>query len=199
MLDIRDLYGLTITNPAEAARRILRLHLSPGASVAALTVALILGVVLSTVIRTAILGPGAAAASPAGITFAQLSPLGTLAVTATAAGVFAAVIWLVGYAFGGKGNLFPIVALMAWCEFFNVTLQAIAIVVGLVVPLLGALVVLITIGLMLRTFVYFIQVVHGFDGVGRAAAVFLCAVLLGAFVLSNLALFTGIVQVEVPA
>ncbi len=195
MTNLLDLYVLTVREPRLAAQSILRLHLSPASSVAALVVAMIVGVLISTFIQSLVGQTDPAAAAAAGIEFTRLSPLGTFGVTMGAASVMVAVIWLIGYAFGGTGGIFPIMALMAWAELFNSTLQALAVLVGLIVPLAGAVLVLAVVVLVLRALVNFVQEAHGFESFGKAVAVFICALLLGAFILSNLAIFTGFVRV----
>ena len=97
-------------------------------------------------------------------------------------------IAFIGRGFGGTGDFEGALILVTWLQFIFLLVQAVQLVLLVTVPLLGALVTLIAVGLFFWLLVNFIAELHGFENLGMVflgtlgsffALVFALAMVLG--------------------
>lgn len=180
----RDLVILSVTDPAEAARRILALN--PGRE--GMWTALLLAVVLNTimyVVSDLVLPPPppemAIFDMPASVYFGLL--MVGLIVTGLA-------LHRVGRAFGGGAQFADVMLLLTWLQILRVLALVVVLILALTAPLLSALATMATGLYGLYILLHFIDQAHRLGSLGQAAAVLIASVLavaLGIFVLLQLA------------
>lgn len=161
--DIAQLLWATIVKPADTARVILRMQ--PPRE------ALWLGVALVTVLSVLLVGL-LEALLPAPLGDAAANAISPLAYAAILAGSLVATVFalqVTGRALGGAGNFDDMLTLVVWLQFLLIALQAVEIVFVLVIPVLGMLLALASIAIMFWCLVHFVNVLHGFDSLGKAA------------------------------
>ncbi len=168
--DWRDLALTSITDPASAARSLLNLTLPREA----IWTALILVAVLNTMLFTLsnVLAPGP---SPLpGLFDAPTVYLGFVFFGLVM--VIYAIFW-VGRAVGGEGSLLDVMVLIVWLQGLRVVVQAVALVLLLIMPLLSGLLVIAAAIVGVYILVNFVNQAHRFESLGKSAGV-----LIGAFI-----------------
>ena len=164
----------TVTDPSEAAERVLRFPAPDRAVWPAVMLVSILNVLLLSL--TQLLSPPPPEMAGAMIVFSPFS--------------FTLVVWslLVGFAFlsaaagrmlGGQGRFIPMLKLMIWFQIVNLCLGIVQAVFLLVLPPLGGMLGLIILIALFYVLLQFIRVLHGFASLGAAFGTFLFA-LIGA-------------------
>jgi hypothetical protein len=151
----------TLTDPREAARRVLALPLSPVDR----WVALALVVVVSTLAGYLSYMLADAETREA---FAPMlaSPLRLALVQGAMVGAGAMLLHRIGRRFGGRGRAEDAVILMAWLQFVLLVLQAAQIAAQLVAPPLAGLLGLAGVGLFFWLLTVFVAEMHGFRSLG---------------------------------
>lgn len=180
--DWRGLVVLSVRNPAEGARVLMGLNL-PGR---ALWTALALVAVLNTILFTLsnILFPG-----PTPLPEVLTAPTVYLAVVFGGLALTVYSIFWVGRMLGGQGALADILVLIVWLQALRVAVQAVALVLMLVVPLLSGLLVLAAGLIGVWMMVHFVNEAHRLNSLGRAVGVLvasLLAIVVGLSVLLSL-------------
>jgi hypothetical protein len=166
----------TLQNPRAGARVILSLGLTTGQAF----VALVLIAVLSTLLTAAsfLIAPFP---PEAGVQMLFANPL-ELAVMQTAVLAFgAALVYLVGRKFGGRGTLAGAVALIAWTEFILSLLQVAQIVALVILPPLAEVIGLLGLLVFLWLLSQFVAELHGFASAWKVLFVILVTGLLASF------------------
>lgn len=85
-----------------------------------------------------------------------------------------------GRMFGGTGTLDGALMLIVWFQAVSVTLEAIQVALLLISPGIAALFGVITLGAIIWVFVNFINVLHGFASLAKAAVVIVLALICAA-------------------
>ncbi|WP_171129541.1 MULTISPECIES: Yip1 family protein [unclassified Ruegeria] len=162
-----NLVGLTLTNPAEAARRLLAMKLGGDVLWLAFSLAVILNAALQSVAN--IMLP---ALSPDTLQVAE--PLSrTLVVSVAAILISVASFLLVGRLLGGTANFYEIMTLVIWLQLLQIVGQAFVIICGLALPFLFLPFSLAMLGLSLFITLHFLNQAHKFDSLGRSFVVIL--------------------------
>ena len=182
----RDLPGIlnaitrSLTDPADAARDVLKTQWDRGTLWTGFVLVSVLNALFQGVLQ--MLVPGTEEqfmVPPPPLVFAVLMT-GFLVLNTY-------LTFAVGRAWGGQGSFDDTLTLMVWFQIVSLALTAVQFVLMLVTPLLGVLFALLTLGLMVRCMILFVDVLHGFDHMGKAfgtaAAAFFAAVLAGMIVL----------------
>lgn len=154
------LLRLTVTDPGRAAGLLLQLPMTGAGRLAAL------GVVSAL---SALLLWGTYAAFPMTMPDGrELEPVGPLTwAMMVGAGVFllTGLIYLVGRLAGGRARFGDLVLLLAWFQFVQMSLYIGQIVLLVLLPPLGMLVTLASLGLTVWILAHMIRVAHGFGSV----------------------------------
>ena len=82
-----------------------------------------------------------------------------------------------GRLFGGTATLEDIMVVMVWFQGIQIAFKLVAMLLGLFIPILEALMVLAASGIGIYMFVNFINQVHRFDSIGRTLVVIVLAML----------------------
>jgi len=97
----------------------------------------------------------------------------------------------IGRVFGGQGNLNAVLTVMVWFHSVSLTLEVIQIGLLLVSPLLSTLWGMASLVGLFWCIINFVNVLHGFNNLGKAALTFILALFAAAFVAGMLLIFVG--------
>ncbi|MGR3591791.1 MAG: YIP1 family protein [Limimaricola soesokkakensis] len=184
---LTDLLRLSLRAPAEAAARLLRGF--PGST--ATWQALVLVTCVSVVVTALIQGAMPVMPMDAEGAFG-LSPFGYAGLLGASLVLLAGGVTATGRLLGGVGNFGPALALVVWLEVLAMALRLVQGVLILVLPPLAGLVGLAGLVWLFWCLARFVQVLHGFQSVGRATvALFLAFIAIGTALALLLAL-TGL-------
>ncbi|MGB0799213.1 MAG: hypothetical protein ACPGRD_07840, partial [Planktomarina sp.] len=100
---------------------------------------------------------------------------------------------------GGTARPGHLIAVTAWADIFSTALSILVMLIGIITPIFGGMLVFAVTIVMVRVSILFLKEVHGFEGIGRAVAVFFLSILVSSFILSNIALMTGFLRIEIVA
>lgn len=196
------LVWLTITTPAEAARRVLALGLAPQVWWLVIVLTSVLSAFLSGWLETLMPSQPVTFETTEGpITYmpAPMPPLVNAAFIAVTSIVLVHLILHLGRGMGGAGTLSQAVALIAWLQVAMLVLQAGQIVTLILPPVLTLMAVVAALVVFFRAMGHFVNVLHGFDSLPRAAGVIFVSFLgLGIGLFIVLALL-GVGTTGVPA
>lgn len=172
---LRALVVLSLSDPAEAARRVIAFQ----APREALWTALFLAAVLNTLIATLshLVQP---------VESLMLSPAVHLAITVLFAVSSVFAVHVVGRFFGGNGVFEAVLAVFVWLQILQVLLQAFAFFLSLVFPSLELLVLLISVVLGLYISVHFVDQAQALGSPMKAAGVLIVSSIALAFIMSFL-------------
>lgn len=189
---IRDLVILSVTKPAEAARRILAYPVPREALWTALFLAAVLNAFFYQASRFLMPGP-----SP--FPGALESP--GIYMGLVAAGLIITIfsIQMVGRLMGGLGSLEDVMKLLIWLQFLRVIAQIATLFLALTMPMLAALVVLAASIIGLYIMVNFIDQAHRFGSLGKSIGVLILSGFALAFFVSILLTFFGGIFLGVPS
>ena len=185
---LTDLLRLSLRAPGDAAARLLRSF--PGAATAwqALVLVTCLSVVLTALIQGAMpMMPMDAEGGSFG-----LSPFGYAGLLGVSLVLLAGGVTATGRMLGGVGRFASALALVVWLEVLAMVLRLVQGGLILVLPPVAGVIGLAGLVWLFWCLARFIQVLHGFRGVGRAmAALFLAFIAIGTALALLLAL-TGL-------
>ncbi len=159
---LRELFGLTIRNPAEAARLLVGLRVERGIGWMILGLAVILNTLAYFLSTTLFPVPAeftmALFTSPALVTFV----LGGVVV------IFVFAFYWVGRAMGGTGSFDDILLMMGWLQYMRLAVQLVSLVLMLFLPGLAQIFVMATGLYGAWVVINFLMVAHRFDTIGKA-------------------------------
>lgn len=195
---IHHLVHLTLFDPRAAARKIMELNLALPMAAAVFGLSLIFSVLVGTGLSSVVAEPAATDLPPGtpNIILMETGPLGSLLVAAVIAAVMTVSFYVVGYALGGTAKFAHVVAATAWADIFSTVLSLLVMLIALVVPVVGGVLVIAISIIMVRISILFLATVHNFETVGRPIVAFILALFIAGFILSNVALVTGFLKVE---
>ncbi|MFC6687434.1 YIP1 family protein [Jhaorihella thermophila] len=183
LAELRSLTVLSVTVPAEAARRILALRLPRGVLWSALLLAAALNAILFALSN--ILLP-----TPHMMPWIFQSPLVYFGLVVLALVAFIQALVWVGQGLGGQGGTDEIMAVIVWMQYLRVLVQAASLVLMLVFPILSLVLVMAATVIGVWILLHFIAQAHRLDGLGRAAFV---VILSGLAVIIAASLFMALV------
>ena len=181
---ITTLVGQTIQDPAGMAGRIVSLRLPHAVGWTALGLVTVL-TVLAIAIEGMIPGRPPVMADIGGSPFIDTLFLGSMTT------VFIFVLYYAGRAMGGQGTFGSTLLIMTWFQvivFFLVLVQLLAVII---VPTLAVFVSMIGFGIQLWCLMHFLNVLHGFDSLGKAFGLFALSILGFVFGLAFFLLMIG--------
>jgi hypothetical protein len=188
---ILRLLVLTLRAPAEAAEALMALNLARAVLWQALALVTVLGVIVIALGSNVV----PETAPVAGQDRLELTPLTTAAVLGSLLVILVFALHFTGTALGGTGTFPAALTLVVWLEVLTTAVRIIMTAVYLIAPALGAFVSLAGAGVVLWTLVNFVNALHGFRSLGKAAMVLILAVVgmfLGlAFILATISSALG--------
>ena len=155
----------SIVEPSEAARRAIAMDLSREALWTALALVAVLNVIL--VAATQMLSPVHGAMQQQAV---AMSPFGLAAIIAIFFALFVASTFYAGQIMGGTGTLAGTLAIIVWFQSVSLTLEAIQLVLVIISPAIAGIYGLLTLGALIWCFMNFVNVLHGFNNLGKALA-----------------------------
>lgn len=172
----------SIMEPSESARKVIDMNLPRDALWTGLALVAVLNVILVAVLQMI---------SPAPVAFQEqgfvLSPFGFVAIISIFLVLFVFGVFYAGQILGGTGTLQGSLAIIVWFQSISLTLEAIQVVLVLIMPAIGSIFGLLSLGALIWCFLNFINVLHGFNNLGKAfVAIFLA--LIGTALLAGIAL-----------
>ncbi len=158
---------LTLTNPAEAAKRLLAMRFGPDV----LWIAFFLAVILNALVQT-LSGFVMPFINPEVQQFAE--PLSrTLFVSVAAILISVVAFLLVGRVLGGKGSFNDLMTLVVWLQILQIIGQAIILTLVSVLPFLFLPASLVMLVLSLYITLHFLNEAHRFQSLGKSFLVIL--------------------------
>jgi len=101
------------------------------------------------------------------------------------------VLYFAGRAMGGTGTFGGTLLLMTWFQAVVLVLVVIQLIAAFIAPGFGGVVAIVAIGLQLYCLVHFLNELHGFESLSRAAALFFISLLGIAFGLALIVTLIG--------
>ncbi|MDJ0859858.1 MAG: Yip1 family protein [Dinoroseobacter sp.] len=182
----------SIRNPREAAATILNFAPSRDVLLQLLALVVVLSVLFGQV-GVVLLGGGLSDGALTGPIV--LSPLTAAFVQFGLLVMLVISIHSIGRAFGGTGSFEETLLLVTWLQFILLCLQIIQLAALVLVPPLGGLIGLLSVGLFLWLLVNFVAVIHNFRSLGLVFA----GVLISAFaIIFALSLILSMLGLAVP-
>ncbi len=175
--EFKALFRLTLTNPRAAGAQVIARKLPLQALwLALMLVSVVLSLMVSAVFLAAPLPPGemgiVVQMSPA-----YQAPLLFALLNWGQAVISVFVLHWIGRIFGGQGELSDMLAVMVWLQVVSIVLAAGLFVVGLVLPMAGAVAMLMMLLWGLWATVSLVDAAHRFDNLFKAAGVCIAAVM----------------------
>lgn len=169
--DWRQLAITSITKPDHAAPVLMAMRFPTQALWSALVLVAIGNVVLFTLSDLMFPGP-----SPLPVFFSV--PLIYFAIVAGGLSLTVLSLFWTGKVMGGTGALADVLVLIVWMQALRVLVQAAALILMLVAPILSALLAFASALVGVYMFVHFINQAHRFNSVGRSAVVLIVSFLV---------------------
>lgn len=163
------LFGETLRDPAAMARQIKNLHLPHQVgwmALCAITALTIVAVYLESMLP----GMGDIGLGIGGRPFIDAIFLGAMTV------ILIFVLYYAGRAMGGSGTFGATLLMMTWFQAVVFVLIAIQLISSLIAPGVSAVVALIALALQMYCLIHFLNVLHGFDSLPKAAGLFFVSV-----------------------
>ena len=180
---LRAMLRETLSNPQEAARKLIAINPPMEARGLALAVVVVLSVLLGQ--ASVLLMAGSDAPFVMGVGASAIVQGGALLMVVYAAHA-------VGRMFGGSGSFPDAVLLVSWLQFMMVVLQVIQVAALVLVPPLSGMIGIIAITLFLWVLTNFVAALHGFTSLGKVFGMILVTFMAIAFVVAFLLALLGI-------
>lgn len=162
----------SIMEPSESARKVIAYNAPPQALWTGLVLVAVLNVILVGLLQ--MLSPMPLAMQEQGF---ALSPFGLFAIIGIFFALFVFGVFYAGRMIGGTGSLVGSLAIVVWFQAVSITLEMVQLVLVLISPSLGSIFGLVTLGALIWCFMNFINILHGFNNLGKAlGTVFLALV-----------------------
>jgi hypothetical protein len=159
----------SIMEPSEMARKVLGMSFPRDALWTALALIAVLNVILLATLQIL---------SPAPIVFEgqamTLSPFAYAMIIGIFLVLFVMGTYYAGKIMGGTGTLIASLTIIVWFQSISLTLEAIQLVLVLISPPIASIFGLLSVGALVWCFVNFVNILHGFESLGKSAiAIFL--------------------------
>jgi hypothetical protein len=163
---------LSIMEPSKMAEKAIGLNLPREALWTGLALVAVLNVVLLSLLQLL---------SPAPIAFEDqvfaLSPFAYVAIV----GVFLAMLvggtFYTGKLMGGVGSFTATLTIIVWFQSVSLTLEAVQLVLVLISPAVASLFGMLSLGALIWCIVNFVNVLHGFESLGKALTAIVLALI----------------------
>ncbi len=155
----------SIMEPSEMARKVVALDVPRSALWTGLALVAVVNVILITLLQLL---------TPAPVAFQEqvfaLSPFSYAAIIGIFLVMFVYGTFYVGQMLGGTGTLAATLAIIVWFQSVSLTLEVIQLVLVLISPAIASLFGLLSLGALIWCFVNFVNILHGFNNLGKAIA-----------------------------
>lgn len=186
LASVSDLLRVTLTDPAEAVRRLVGLGLPMQARLIAFALVVVLSVLLTQILILVM--PMGAGAPWGGL---MHNPLGAAAVQAGTVLMFTTGISVVGGWFGGRARFDDALLLMVWLEFVLFVFQLVQVVLSLILPPVALIFGFLSVIVFFWLLVSFTAVLNGFGNRVKVLAGVLATFFAAAFLFALLATLLG--------
>jgi hypothetical protein len=184
LVTLLTLVGQSLRDPAAVAEQIVKLRLPHTIGWMGLGAVTILTVIAISAERFL---PG----SPDMLTGLGQNPFTDTVFLGSMTVLFVFVLYYAGLALGGKGSFGSTLLIMTWFQTIVLCLVVVQLLAIVIVPSLALLVSLAGFGLQLWCLMHFLNVLHGFDSLGKAFGLFAISIIGFAFGLSFILLLVG--------
>lgn len=163
---------LSIMEPSKMAERAIGLNLPREALWTGLALVAVLNVVLLSLLQLL---------SPAPIAFEDqvfaLSPFAYVAIVGAFLAMLVGGTFYVGKMMGGVGSFAATLTIIVWFQTVSLTLEAVQLALVLISPAVASLFGMLSLGALIWCIVNFVNVLHGFESLGKALAVIVLALI----------------------
>lgn len=184
----------TIVDPASAARAVLGWNFSLGNRWAALVLVAIANVLMLALLQ---------AVSPVPVVLQDqglvLTPFSYAAIIITFLFLLVYTIYHVGRMFGGQGTVEDSLTVIILFQTVSVALEAVQVVLVVISPQIAGLFGFVSLAILIRCMLQFINVMHRFDGLGKTFVVLVLAVIATALIAGIVLSVLGVAPTGVPA
>lgn len=177
--------GDTLRDPATMARQISQMRLPHNVGWMGLFAVMALTVIAIDLNRMMVGAPGPDPVGLGSRPFLDLIFLGSLTV------MLIFVLYFAGRAMGGTGTFGGTLLLMTWFQAVVLVLVAVQMIATFIAPTIGGIVALVAVGLQLYCLVHFLNELHGFNSLPKAAGLFFVALVGIAFGLALIVTMIG--------
>lgn len=165
----------SIMEPSKMAQKVIGLDLPRDALLTGLALVAVLNVVLLTLLQLL---------SPAPIAFEEqafaLSPFAYAAIIGVFLGLLVIATFQIGKMMGGVGTFTATLAVIVWFQSISLTLEAIQLVLVLISPAIASIFGMLSLGALIWSIVNFVNVLHGFESIGKALTTIVLALIVTA-------------------
>jgi hypothetical protein len=168
--------GLTLREPGEAAGQLISLNLSRMALWQALALVTALSVIVTALVPEAAMQT-ITTGDPEPVV---MTPLVYAAIMGSLLVILVFALYYTGLSLGGTGTFAATLVLVVWLEVLATAVHSVLSLALIVSPVISAILSLGALAVLLRTLVSFIDVLHGFQSLGKALMTLVLAV-VGAF------------------
>ncbi|MEO1641184.1 MAG: YIP1 family protein [Pseudomonadota bacterium] len=162
----------SIMEPSDAARKVIAANVSRDTLWTAMALIIVLNVLLVALLQFVAQVPMPIEGESAG-----LSPFSYTAIFGIFLVLLVFGVHYSGQAIGGVGTTAGSLAVIVWFQAISLTLEAIQVVIVLISPAIASLFGMISLGALIWCFVNFVNVLHGFDNIGKSILVIVLALI----------------------
>ena len=162
----------SIMEPSKMAEKAIGLDLPREALWTSLALVAVLNVVLLALLQML---------SPSPIAFEEqaftLSPFAYVAIIGVFLVLLVAAMFQIGKMMGGVGTFTATLAIIVWFQSVSLTLEAIQLVLVLISPAIASIFGMLSLGALIWCIVNFVNVLHGFENLGKALTTIVLALI----------------------
>ena len=177
----------SIMEPTESARKVVGMNIPREALWTALALIAVLNVILLATLQML---------SPAPIAFQEsafaLAPFAYVAIIGVFLVLFVGGTFYVGQLLGGIGTLTATLAIVVWFQSISLTLEAIQLVLLLISPAIASVFGMLSLGALIWCFVNFVNVLHGFENIGKSVVAIVLSLISTALVAGIILAILGV-------
>ena len=177
----------SIMEPSETARKLIGMDIPREALWTGLALIAVMNVMLLSMLQ--LLSPAPVAFEDTAL---SLSPFAYVAIIGIFLALFVGGTHYVGRFFGGTGTFEATLAIIVWFQSVSLTLEAVQLVLVLISPALGSIFGMLSLGALIWVFINFINVLHGFDNLGKAAVTIVLSLVATALVAGIILTILGV-------
>jgi hypothetical protein len=153
----------SIMEPSESARKVIDMNVPREALWTGLALVAILNVILVVLLQ--LISPAPVVCQEQAI---ALSPFGFVAIIGIFLGLFVFGVFYAGQIMGGEGTLHGTLAIIVWFQSISLTLEAIQLGLVLISPAIASIFGLLSLGALIWCFMNFVNVLQGFNNLGKS-------------------------------
>lgn len=189
----RALWG-AMADPAGAARLVLGWNISLGNRWAALVLVAICNVLMLALLQ---------AVSPVPVVLQDqglvLTPFSYAAIIITFLFLLVYTIYHIGRMFGGQGTVEDSLTIIILFQTISVALEVVQVALVIISPQIAGLFGFVTLAILIRCMLQFVNVMHRFESIGKAAFALFLAVIATALIAGIVLSVLGVAPTGVPA